>query len=33
LINLLSGLVAYMHQPKKPALKIQILPELSLIAA
>jgi hypothetical protein len=27
LINLLAGLVAYMHQPKKPSLKITIFPE------
>jgi hypothetical protein len=33
LINLLAGLVAYMHQPKKPSLKIRNFPESFPIAA
>jgi len=33
LINLLSGLVAYMHQPKKPSLKFSNFPEGLSIAA
>ena len=28
MVNLLGGLIAYCHQPKKPALKIQKLPVL-----
>ena len=28
MVNLLCGLIAYCHQPKKPALKIQKLPLL-----
>jgi hypothetical protein len=33
LINLLSGLVAYMHQPKKPALKMQNFSEAFSVVA